>query len=591
MRRLMRRLMRPPPARFFALLALLTLAACAAWATAVLASGSYAEARALDGITRHLAWHIRAFGPGDWRTATGGLAALAGLLGLAALAALARCPAEARALGRELGGSLLAHGRGLARLPRHQQRLALAGLAGLTALRLYFSLSQPAHAEEIASYLWFVRRGLLAVGAYYPVPNNHVLANVVAWGFSWLHPGFWFALRLPVLLTATVVTTGLFALGRRVAGFWAALLGTGLFAGLQLSWYFAAAGRGYWLFFGWAALVLFATLALGTGTRRPRAAWAALLLGSLGGLYTMPAFAYPALAAWAWLGASAWQSGGLRRPLRRFWSRALPALLALLGVGATLGAGTALLYAPLLLVSGWKALAGNGYVAAQAAGAFWPALPAYVQLAEGMVAGQGTVGGLLTLAVAGAARYALRGPLPRLLLWWLLAPYLWLLVQRVLPPERVLLYKSEALFLLAGLLVVAGWRRLPATAQRPASAAVALAAAAFVGYQLYQVERLNRTNRRPVAAYRAAWQWLARQPAGAALVPDSRQRLYFHFYACTASGPARVLDAQPLPGRHYRYRAAPGRAALAAASAPAALGVPPAAPAFANEQVTFWALP
>ena len=235
-------------------------------------------------------------------------------------------------------------------------------------------------------------------------------------------------------------------------------------------------------------------------------------------------------------------------------------------------------------MSGGAALVGNGYVTSRAAHVFWPALPAYLHLTEGMAAGQGTVGGLLTLAVAGAALYALRGPLPRLLLWWLLAPYLWLTLQRVLPPERVLLYKSEALFLLLGLLAGAAARRVPAARRRTAAAAAWLAATAFVGYQLYQVERLNRANRRTVAAYHAAWQWLARQPAGAALVPEPRHRLYFQFYTATEGGPPRILDAAARPGRHYRYQTLwppqPG-------TRPVFSGVP----AFRNPQAEIWVLP
>ena len=574
--------------RFFLLFSLTVLAACAAWGSLVLGSGSWAEARALDGITRHLDWHIRNFGPDEWQRLRRLLGGLAGGLGAVAIW-LSSHPAgrnEWRAFGRELRGNLAALGRGLVRLPRAQQRLALAALGLLTGLRLYFSLSPPLHPEEMASYQWFASRGLLAVGCYYPNPNNHVLANALAWSFHQLNPGFWFSMRLPVLLTATGATVGLFAASRRVAGFWAALLGTGLFAGLQLSWYFAAAGRGYWLVFGLTTLVLFATLALSTGTRRPRAAWAALLLGSLLGVYTIPAFAYPALAAWAWLGARAVLSEPTQNAANPSAARPETAgqrngrLWALLALGLTLVVGAALLYAPLLLVSGWEALGGNGYVAARTAPAFWAALPAYLQGTEGMVAGQGTVGALGTVAVLAASRWWLRGSLPRLLTWWVCAPYLWLIMQRVLPPDRVLLYKSEALFLLVGLLLTAALQRLPAGTRRPAVCSMALAVAAFIGYQLYTVERLNRANRRTVAAYRAGWQWLARQPPGPALVPESRHRLYFNFYAQTEGGRNLQMVATGDPTAPiYRYVVAfPNQRG-------AFQPVPGHTPAFENEQV------
>ena len=87
-----------------------------------------------------------------------------------------------------------------------------------------------------------------------------------------------------------------------------------------------------------------------------------------------------------------------------------------------------------------------------------------------------------------------------------------------------------------------------------------------------------------MAAYHAAWQWLARQPAGAVLVPLPLHRLYFQFYTNTEGGPGRTLDATARPGRHYRYAAVP--------QAPGAFqSVLAAAPAFRNALVEIRTLP
>jgi len=133
-------------------------------------------------------------------------------------------------------------------------------------------------------------------------------------------------------------------------------------------------------------------------------------------------------------------------------------LLAVVGVG--------LLYAPLLLVSGPVALLANPYVQSWQWAEFWRALPAYVWLTEGFLAGQRSVGAVLTLVVLslfGRLCYrAATGQLPRAqarrvwqvglpALWFVVLPYALLLAQRVQPPERTLLYKAWFFFILVAL--------------------------------------------------------------------------------------------------------------------------------------------
>ena len=88
-----------------------------------------------------------------------------------------------------------------------QRRAAFITLAALSLLRLVLSLPAitPPY-DDGASYSLFVSKGLLAVAAYYPLPNNHVLENLLAWLFFQVSPGFWWTIRLPVLLVATGAT-------------------------------------------------------------------------------------------------------------------------------------------------------------------------------------------------------------------------------------------------------------------------------------------------------------------------------------------------------------------------------------------------
>lgn len=537
----------------FVLPALLLLTGCAGYAALVLNSATLPEARALDFITQHLSWHIRPLTAAEWYNAQSVLGIVA--LALAGAGVGISTTTAGRAALRGLVGETLQTGHSWARclktMPPRHQRMAILALAALTAVRLYFSLTKPLHAEEIASYEFFASKSLLAVSAYYPAPNNHVLSNTISWVFYQISTNFWWAMRLPVLLTATVGTVFLFAGVLRRTNFRVALLATTLFSGLQLSLYNASAGRGYWLLITLAGLVFFAMLSLADSDGRHRAAWVGLLLGGVLGLYTIPTFAYVLASAWGWLG------------LKWLQQAAWPLLARLAGAGLVVLAGAGLLYTPLLLVSGAGALLGNGFVIPQAAGAFWAGLPAYAWFTEGMLAGQRSAGAILTGVVLLAAAWRPRpaaaiasdhavATLARPALWFVLFPYLLLAAQRVHPPERVFLYKAFFFFLLLALLVDETLRRTTQPWRR--QWLMGIGAALFLGYQLYHVERLNRRNARTEAAYHAAYHWLARQPSRPLLVPEGLHHLHFRYYAHTEA-PAQpwLADRIARPGIRYGY--------------------------------------
>ncbi|MEJ7663530.1 MAG: hypothetical protein WKG07_30290 [Hymenobacter sp.] len=188
----------------------------------------------------------------------------------------------------------------------------------------------------------------------------------------------------------STVGTGLWGLGLlRWAGFRVALLAGAGFGFLQLSLYHATVGRGYWLLIALAAVGFFSALLL---TKTPtiagpapagydRLATLGLLLAGVLGLYTVPTFAYFLASAYGWLGVCA-----LRRADWRALGRA-----AVLG-GLTL-LGSALLYAPLLLVSGPALLFAEPLRSQPGAGQFGRALPGYWWATEGQLAGQRLVEG------------------------------------------------------------------------------------------------------------------------------------------------------------------------------------------------------
>ncbi|QKG56429.1 hypothetical protein GKZ68_07160 [Hymenobacter sp. BRD128] len=380
------------PLLFYALLGLGVVGGCAACAALVLYSASWPEAAALRDF---YPWEPRAYTAAEFTGLRRGLAGLAlAALGLAGI--LSREPAG-RAQLRRLGREVASSGRGLAAgwraLPPGQQRWAGGLLLALTALRLYCSTGL-VPADDGVSYEVFVRARLLVVSAAYPFPNNHVGSNTLNWLFYQLNPGFWWSMRLPVVLTSTGATGLWFLLVLRRSSFRVAALAVSLFSVLQLSLYHAVTGRGYWLLVGLGAVGFFAVLELtrpaSAGPRRARAAWAGLVLSGVLGLYVVPTHGYFLFSAYSWLGLAA-----LRR--RGAWEGLLPVL----GLGGLTLLGAGLLYAPLLLISGPQPFFYNSYVLPLAVGEFWRQLPGYLWLSEGWLSGHRWLGGLPLLAALG----------------------------------------------------------------------------------------------------------------------------------------------------------------------------------------------
>ncbi|MDQ2771878.1 MAG: hypothetical protein M3Y54_15425 [Bacteroidota bacterium] len=483
------------------------------------------------------------------------LVAVAGLL----FAQLELGRNELRALRTEFHRQPEGYRAAWAGLRPSRRRAALLTLAGLTLLRLMLSLPAitPPY-DDGASYSLFVSRGLLAVGAYYPLPNNHVLENLLAWLFFQASAGFWWSIRLPVLLGATAATVLWYAGWlREKYSARAALLATLLASLSQLGLYHAATGRGYWLVAGGAALVFFATLTLSRDSNRPRRAWLALVLGGIGGMWAVPTFALVLGSAMSWLG---WQW------LRKGNWRALGALAAAVGL---LCLGSWLAYAPLLLVSGLDKLAGNGFVAPRPLGEILRGLPSYWWETEGFLAGQMRLGASLVLMAAIATVLLLRSSSRSLLptglalpwlrtgwpaLWFMAAPYLIMLVLRVLAPGRTLFYKAFFLYALLALLVEWLLRQSPVRRRGWLRPILVLVGGLWLGYQLWCHARDNSAPLRNNAAFRAAASWLSRQLPGAALVPEPTHKIYLSLYL-RSEHPAWPWqpEAQPRPGAIYRY--------------------------------------
>ena len=555
---------RQPPVsvRFWGLLLAGVLSLCAAYVALLLNTADYADVRALSQIQYHdegyyfLPTRLSAAGFAFAQHVSAAVA-----IGLVLLAGWGltrdRARPPLRELGRQAGqvvAGTLTHWR---QLSRNQRRTAGLSLVLLTAGRVYFSLNYPYHTDEVASYDFFISRGLLAVSSFYPIPNNHILAGTLGWAFYQLSPAPWLVLRLPVLLTATAGTVALFAGLLRLSSFWVAFVSLNLFGWMQLSLNFATAGRGYWLLIGLAGLCFLAVVALrAPRPAAPHLAWALLLLSAVLGCYTVPPFVYVVASA---LGCLGWTY------LRR---RAWAALAGAVAVGAGTVAAAAVLYAPVLLVSGQAALFGNRYVASKSLTEVLGRLPGFFWAMEGKLLGSRAVGAaalLLGLALLAWLRHparftrllspAQRGAVSRFwqpALWFILLPYLLMLLQRVVVPDRVLVYKGLLSALLWGLLADV-WLSRPGRRWRRGLVLALLLG--FAAAQFRALARVARKERPRATDERAAFRWLAAQPPGPVLVAVRQTALYLLYYGHQHRPRRRwhFDDSRRRPGVRYRY--------------------------------------
>jgi len=255
-----------------------------------------------------------------------------------------------------------------------RQRVLLSGLFGVMFLYwgYLFASSSGMWLDEACSYLHFVRQGVLFTMMSYPVPNNHILYNVICAlpaRLSFLSPAW--VMRLPSMAATVLDYYIIFCVFRRWADFRRAMVVVAGVAFVHLLSYYAVQGRGYQLqllfivvnalsgwyyFFPWpkpggpgSAAGSAEPLAVIPGSGR--FGYRLFVVSAILGFYVNPLFVYHFMAVFMVIGYR------LLRKRDRVLGRQL--LIALLIIAGT----TAVLYLPIFLGSGIHAVAGNKYVA------------------------------------------------------------------------------------------------------------------------------------------------------------------------------------------------------------------------------------
>jgi hypothetical protein len=451
---------------------------------------------------------------------------------------------------REARRGLVALGRPWWELGRGAKSIAVVLLVVVAGLRLYYAFNCPLILDELASYDYCVLPGPAATASYYPFPNNHVFANLLAGLVHSLLPGASPALALRLLptvaglLTLPVVYLMLLRYGRVEV----ITLGLGLFWLSPKPIFYAIAGRGY----AWTMLAGLAGLGavmelLRPPSRRPsahRLAWVVFGVSAVVGLYAVPPHLYTVLA----LGLGLLLGFGMQRGRQRT-IRLTHLAAATLGVGIVV----LVLYGPIGAVSGWPALLDNPYVAPDPWSTYRVMIGPYLmETATELLgwAGGSTLAWLVLVVVAPLVLLLARR-LPKLTqqLGWLLYLQLtlWILFalgQHKAPPARTLLMVYFAFMLLGAVVVQAvvlywpGRRYWRATWLWPA---LSLLFVLYAGIRLprYWQRSFAPSVKRQVGL-RAAYVWLRAQHPRRIWVDLANDVVIWHHYAL-------VEGQKPLP--------------------------------------------
>jgi hypothetical protein len=390
-----------------------------------------------------------------------------------------------RPLTRQLDGLLESIGvafgvlsRGFTAAVARTSSLHLATLAALTAgaiaLRLDF-LFQPMRYDESVTYIHYASRPWYIALTAYTGPNNHVFHSLLVHVSTALFGGEPWAIRLPAFIAGVLLVPATYVAGRAIYDASTALLAAALVASSSWLVGYSTNARGYTL----VALVFVLLLALAARLRSSASAaeWLAFaVLGAIG-FATVPVMLYAFGAVVVWLALSMFSTREQELLVRRL----LPALV-------TTAVLVGVVYAPIVAASGVHALVANEFVESHSWSTFTSELPDSVQsVVEGwhrdvwlplaVVLGA-------SFAVGLALRWRPRGfrlpPAAAALIW--IAPVL--VVQRVVPFDRVWLFLLPLYLLTASAGIVALLRRLPARTLRGRERAVVAALALALGGSL-----------------------------------------------------------------------------------------------------------
>jgi hypothetical protein len=162
------------------------------------------------------------------------------------------------------------------------------------AASIYLAVTMPISLDEVATYMCFSSRSVLASISYYPYPNNHILHSIMTNFFLLLPLPHIIAIRMPVILVTILCILFLFSFLKEYYNTYVAYISIAFSSTLFMPLYYSYLSRGYELISLFFILMTYSIYKI-SGDSHNRKFWFYLLVSSIGGLYTIPTFLYPFL--------------------------------------------------------------------------------------------------------------------------------------------------------------------------------------------------------------------------------------------------------------------------------------------------------
>ncbi len=300
--------------------------------------------------------------------------------------------------------------------------------------------------DEVFSYTFFVDRGILVCATYYPAPNNHVAFLIFSAILNKIIPSFFsdfICLKLPATLSAVfslwVIWLFFYPQNQKKNQ---KLLAWVCFIVIAFNWgffFYATHGRGYaWviLFFLWSSYAVFKIISCKNSNpcsvahrtdinnrMNNKRHWFLWSLSMILGCYTIPIFIY------VWFGSlvGLWIIGTNKIRIESILVSFISGVIILI------------LYSPILVFNGLSAIVSNSWVAPLSLENWLQNFPTYLFDVHGIIGVLAFLSSILLFFIKKEFRKVV-------IYFWCVAysPYLIVCIQKVLPFERVFLYRQIA---------------------------------------------------------------------------------------------------------------------------------------------------
>lgn len=232
-------------------------------------------------------------------------------------------------------------------------KVTLTGIIVIETLCLaYFSVTLPYDYDEAFSYLYFSGMGMLSSWFFYPLPNNHVLYNILSSVALHFPLPIVPATRLCSLVAAVIATWYFFKLLTKCVSRTSATMATALLVFSYPFLLYATQARGYMLLLLCALVCIYSTVNIIGGEAR-RKYYTLFIISSTAGFFTIPSFLYCFLPVSFILFFNAVRLKNYRE------------IKSTVGANLAIIIGTLTLYTPIIWRNGFNALTSNNGVVAR----------------------------------------------------------------------------------------------------------------------------------------------------------------------------------------------------------------------------------